>query len=67
MEQVDKPILCDTCRFLWSMMPDYTSPYGEYACTKLECDLYGENVTECEHFEKKCMCPIQEKCICGRE
>lgn len=45
-----KGMLCDNCKHLHHMYPDWTSPYGEYACLKLECDLYGENVTECEHF-----------------
>lgn len=44
---------CETCKFLHYMYPDWTSPYGEIACMKLECDLWGEEVTECEHYEPK--------------
>lgn len=47
---------CNLCIYEWTYAPDWTSPYGEWACTKKECDLYGakdEDVENCADYQSK--------------
>lgn len=46
---------CDDCRWLHSILPSIEAPYGEYACFKLEQDLYGceeKDVKDCKYYEQ---------------
>jgi hypothetical protein len=48
---------CNGCKHEWRYAPDWTSPYGEWACMneKFSGDLYGcseEDVENCEGFEE---------------
>lgn len=47
---------CNTCIYEWILLPDLSSPYGEYACYKKEIDLYevkSEDVDDCLDYECK--------------
>ena len=50
---------CNSCAYEWYYPPDWTSPYGEWACMKDEMsplDLYGtknEDVENCPDYKPK--------------
>lgn len=47
-------IKCASCRYLWRLLPEPSSPYGECACVVRQQDLYGvkaEDVEDCKDYE----------------
>ncbi|MBP1309100.1 hypothetical protein JOD82_002120 [Paenibacillus sp. 1182] len=49
-------IKCASCCYLWRLLPEPSSLYGEYACTLKQQDLYGiktEDVEDCKDYESE--------------